>query len=231
MPLARGAAALHGRAAAELLDGLAYDGVSLWYEEENTGKAYPVDPATGTVGTPVDIGFFSQYSHVHAMQASDFWTHCGCGNNEKAVRRSAGGSDVDTVDTDVDLGEKLNIRALAFDPAGGVLWIAGNRFDTYEGRLLQVATDVEPDLVVSSAAFATELRALTFDGSNLWGLTWDTPPGLLRIDPATARATATYSVPEASIEWRGVAAVAGQLFLVGSTASGEGVLVSYTPAP
>ena len=211
--------------------GLAYDGVSLWYEEDNTGKAYPVDPATGLVGTPVELGFFSQYSHVHAMQGGDFWTHCGCGHNETAARRSPGGTDVDTVSTDTDLLEKLNIRALAFDPAGGVLWIAGNRFDSNEGRLLQVATDLEPDLVVSSMSFSTELRALTFDGSSLWGITWDTPPSLLRIDPATARVSATFAVTDATIEWRGVAAVGGQIFLVGSTASGDGVLTSFAPAP
>jgi hypothetical protein len=211
--------------------GLAFDGLSLWYTELNTGMVYPVDPGTGAAGTPVDLGFFSQYAYVHAAQAGDFWTHCNCGGNEKAVRRSPGGSDVDTVDTDVDLGEKLGIRALAFDPAAGVLWIAGNSADSYAGRLLQVATDVEPDTLVSSAAFATELRALAFDGSNLWGLTQDAPQSVLRIDPATARATATYAVPAASVDWRGVAAVAGQIFLVGATPSNEGVLVAYAPAP
>jgi hypothetical protein len=94
-----------------------------------------------------------------------------------------------------------------------------------------VATDIEPDAVVSSAGFSTGLRALTFDGSNLWGLTQDQPPNLLRIDPASARATATYALPDPSIEWRGVAALGGELYLVGATASGEGVLAVFVPAP
>jgi hypothetical protein len=207
--------------------GLAYDGVSLWYTDTNATTAHPVDPATGTAGTPVDLGF----GYVHAAQAGDFWTHCNCGGNDIASRRSPAGGDVDTVDTGVDLGEQISIRALAFDAAGGALWISGRAASSDEGRLVRVQTDLEPDQVQLSGPFATDLQALAFDGSNLWGLTADSPRNLLRIDPLTGDATATFTVPDAAIEWIGVASVGGQIFLLGASGSGEGVLASFTPAP
>jgi hypothetical protein len=39
----------------EFFSGLAFDGTSLWYEEQNTRQVFPVDPTTGLVGTPIRI--------------------------------------------------------------------------------------------------------------------------------------------------------------------------------
>lgn len=86
---------------------------------------HPINPATGAVGTPVDLGF-SQYTHVKAMQGSNFWTTCRCGNDDDARLRDMTGTELDIVDTDADLGEQLNFGSLAFDETGGVLWMAAN---------------------------------------------------------------------------------------------------------
>jgi hypothetical protein len=214
------------------VSGLAYDGVSLWYSDDGS-TAYPVDPATGAVGTPVDLGFVS-FSYVHAVQAGDFWTHCWCGGNEVATRLTPGGSEVDSVDTRADLGDPINVRALAFDAAEGALWLYGRSSDSYEGRLLRALTDLEPDQLQLGGPFATPLAALAFDGSVLWGLTEDAPRSVVRIDPLAGNATATFTIPDPSVEWVGIASVGGQLFLLGATGGegpGEGILATFAPTP
>jgi hypothetical protein len=210
--------------------GLAYDGTYLWYTDTTDTTAHPVDPATGTLGAPVDLGTVFGFAYVHAVQAGDFWVHCNCGSNETAVRVSPGGSQIDTVDTGVDLGDKVHIGALAFDAAAGALWIFG-RSDTSEQRLIRALTDGEPDQLQLAGPFATNLRALAFDGSALWGLTGDSPASVLRIDPLNGGATATFTIPDETVAWRGVATVGDQIFLVGATASNEGVLASFTTEP
>lgn len=206
------------------LSGLAYDGTSLWYSDQNAATAYPVDPATGAVGTSVDVGF----GFVHAAQAGDFWTHCWCGSNDEAKRVSPGGSTVDTV-TATELEESINIRALAFDAAAGALWISGRSNESGEGRLARAITDGEPDVLQMSGPFATSLAALAFDGSVLWGLTEDSPRSVVRIHPLNGNADASFMVPDLTVEWYGIASVGGQLFLVGASAAGEGVIASFTP--
>lgn len=213
--------------------GLAFDGVQLWYTSKNSELVQPVDPASGTAGTPVDIG--SNYNQVHAVQGGDFWTHCWCGSNEVATRRSPGGGEVDSVDTRADLGDPLNLRALAFDAAAGALWLYGRVPDTEDGRLFRVLSDPEPDQLQQGGPFATRLAALTFDGSLLSGLTEASPRSVVRIDPLAGNVTATYSIAGQSVEWYGIASAGGQLFLVGATTTGEpdnGVLAAFSaPAP
>jgi hypothetical protein len=209
--------------------GLAYDGASLWYTDDDSSTAHPVDPATGAVGSPVDLGFALGFAYVHAAQGGDFWIHCNCGANAVAALVNPGGSEVDSVDTGADLGEAVNIRSLAFDAAAGALWIAGRASSSSEGRLLRVETDLEPDVLQSSTPFATDLQALAFDGTDLWGLTAGFPRSVLRIDPLSGHTTASFTVPDASVEWTGLALVGGELFLVGSTPLGDGVLASFVP--
>ena len=208
------------------ISGLAYDGTSLWYSDDTGSTAYPVDPATGAVGTPVDV-----FGYVHAAQAGDFWTHCWCGSNDEAKRVSPGGSTVDTV-TATELGESIGIRALAFDAAAGALWISGRSNDSFnEGRLARAITDGEPDFLQMSGPFDTRLAALAFDGTVLWGLTEDSPRTVVRIHPLNGNAEASFTVPDATVEWYGIASVGGQLFLLGSSTAGDGVIASFTAGP
>jgi hypothetical protein len=206
--------------------GLAYDGVSLWYEEEYTEKAYPVDPATGTVGTPVDLGASTQYSHLHAVQAGDFWAHCACGGSTEAWRVTAAGVFVDEVRPGTDFGSDLSVDAIARDDAGAVLWLYGYSYDAQTRRLLQVQSDLEPDVLLAPLDVGFYVHSLTWDGSALWGLQWTK---LYRIDPLTGLVTDTYALPDVSVEWRGVAAANGELWVIGRSAGGDGVLVSVAP--
>jgi hypothetical protein len=69
------------------------------------------------------------------------------------------------------------------------------------------------------------VQSLSWDGSALWGLQG---PKLFRIDPLTGLVTATYALPDVSVEWRGVAAVNGELYVIGRSGA-DGVLVSVAP--
>jgi len=208
--------------------GLAWDGVSLWFEEEGTSMIYPVDPGTGAVGTPVDLGF-SQYSHVKAMQGASFWTTCGCGSDDDARLRDMTGTELDVVDTETDLGEQLNFGSLAYDASGGVLWMAGYSSAAGGYRLFQVDSVAEPDVLLASSSFDTRLASIAWDGTWLWGLAETSPPTVVRIDTTLSRAAATYSIPDESVQWYGIAVVGSQIFLVGRNSAGEGVVAIFTP--
>jgi hypothetical protein len=208
--------------------GLAFDGASLWYEEDNTGMVFPIDPATGVLGTPVDLGSSSQFTHVHAMQGTDFWAHCGCGGSQDAQRRTMAGATVDSVDTETDLADRIGIRGIAYDGVGNVLFLHGRSANTGVQRLLRVNSNAEPDVLLGAVDFPVPLRSMTWDGANLWAIVSFSPPVVIRVDVNTATATATYAVPDATVEWQGIAAVGSHLFLVGRK-SDKGVLINVSP--
>jgi hypothetical protein len=212
----------------ESFSGLAFDGTSLWYEEENTEMIQQVDPASGALGTPVDLSS-SQFSHVHAMQAGDFWAHCGCGGSQEAQRRTMADVFVDEVDTENDLGEEISVRGIAYDPAGARLWLQGSmREGARSGVLLEVDSDAEPDVLISTKELDVSLRSMTFDGTNFWGVSGSGGSQVVIQFNPNAQVLATYESPDNNINWIGIAAVAGQLYIVGES-TGSGVIIAVTP--
>jgi len=208
--------------------GLAFDGSQLWYEEDNTAMIFPVDPSTGTVGIPVSLAG-SQFSHVHSMQGSDFWAHCGCGGSQEAQRRSMADVELDEVATDTDLGVDTNIRAIAYDAAGSRLFLHGGLRDgSGNAVLLEVSSDLEPDVLVSQKSLNVSLRSFAFDGTHLWGVSGFGTQVILQIDPVTATVANTYESPDPSVQWIGIAVVGADLLLSGERA-GAGVIVHVTP--
>lgn len=208
--------------------GLAFDGTSLWYEEDNTAEIFPVSPTTGAVGTPVTIGF-SQFTHVHAMQGADFWAHCGCGGSQEAQRRTMAGVEVDEVDTDNDLGVEIGVRAIAYDPGASKLYLHGFRRDGQGGRLLEVNSDAEPDVLLAEKVLDVSLRSMTFDGTHLWAVSgFGETAVVLQIEPVNAAILATYENPDKDLTLQGIASVGTDLFLLAERDS-EGVIVGVTP--
>ncbi len=205
--------------------GLAFDGVSLQYEEENTENVIPVDPATGAAGAPVSISGNTQFVHVHASQGANYWTHCGCGGSPEAGLVTPTGTLLDEVQTESELNDEISVRAIAFDPVGGFLWLHGTN-NAGQGRLLKVDASGEPDALVTAFDLDAELSGLAFDGTNLWGVN---RPGqsVVRIDPATGQATGNFLVPNRDASWRGIAVVGSELALVGDTGT-EGRILKVT---
>ena len=208
--------------------GLAYDGTSLWYEENNTRMIYPVNPLTGATGAPVSLSG-SQFSHVHAMQGDNFWAHCGCGGSQEAQRRTMADMEVDEVDTGTDLGDEISIRGIAYDETGNVLWLQGFSFDEGIRKLLKVNSNLEPDVLISSVELNISLSSMAWDGTHLWGLASSFPQVIVKINPNTAQSIGTFSIPDTSVQWYGIASVSTQLFLIGRNSTNDGVLIGVTP--
>lgn len=213
----------------ESFTGLAFDGNSLWYEEQNTRLVFPINPATGAAGAPANLGG-SQFSHVHAMQGADFWTHCGCGGSQEAQRRTPAGAMVDEVDTDTDLGFEIGIRGIAYDAVGNVLWLHGYSYDEGKASFLRVNSNAEPDVLISQDAFDASINALAFDGTHLWAVVgYGEAARIVEINVGTFKAVKTYKNPDNTLQWRGIAATNGSLFLLGEAIGNEGVIYEVTP--
>jgi hypothetical protein len=151
---------------------------------------------------PVALGAATQFSHVHAVQAGDFWTHCACGGSTETWRVTAAGAFVDEVSPGNDFGAALSVDAIARDEPGAVLWLYGYSYEAQTRRLLQVQSDLEPDVLLATLDVRFYVRALTWDGSALWGLQGTK---LFRIDTLTGLVTATYALPTSPWNGRGAA--------------------------
>jgi hypothetical protein len=203
--------------------GLAFDGTLLWYTASDGVLVQPVDPETGVAGTALDIG--PTFNEVHAMQGADFWTHCACGGSPETWRVSPAGALLDEVKPGPGLGVELSFGAIARDEIGALLWLYGYSFEDQRYHLLSVRSDPEPDELAASLEVGFDVRAITWDGSALWGVQG---ARLYRIDPLAGIVTATYELPDDSVAWQGVAAVDGELFVIGRSGV-DGVLVSVAP--
>jgi hypothetical protein len=164
------------------------------------------------------------------MQGADFWTHCGCGDSREAQRRTQAGALVDSVDTAADLNAQIIIRAIAYDDAGNVLWLHGSGRNDNVGRFLKVSSNAEPDVLLQQADFPAFLESMTWDGTNVWAIAGFTNDEVIaQIDVTTFKAVDTFENPDPSIQWYGIAAVNGNLFLIGENDANEGVLAEVAP--
>jgi hypothetical protein len=203
--------------------GLGFDGTLLWYTEQTTFDAVPVNATTGATGTPIAL---SVQRFIETMQGPDFWTSLG---SDDLQRVTIAGTVVDDVSTFNDLGTQLFVQAAAVDGAG-ILLLAGNS-PTLGVRLLRVDTAAEPDVLLTDRALGVSLESMTFDGTSLWAISGGNvnDQAVLRIDPATAVVLQSFAMPDPSVDWRGIAAVGGRLFLVGEPYADTGVLMEVEP--
>jgi hypothetical protein len=206
---------------------LVSDGTNLRVADQNR-KVQIINPATGAIVTSEDITS-SGYDEVIAMQgATDYWAHCGCGGSETVARFKAGVAPTDTINTQTDLGNAIGVRAGAFD--GTNLWLGGYSFTDRIFRVLKINSAAEPDVLLSSFDFKSGLQAMAFNGPDLWGLVGYQSAALVRIDPATAKATRTVKLPEASDGvYRGLTALGGKLYVMLELNSGKITILSVQP--
>ncbi|HGY09857.1 MAG TPA: hypothetical protein ENK37_07385 [Oceanithermus profundus] len=196
------------------------DGTRLWVVGEDR-RAYPIDPETGSVGAGQTLTAHSSYFHAVTMQDGDFWSHCQCGGSHKIKRLRLGGTEIDEVDTDADLGHEISIRAGSWD--GHRLWLLGFNHDRDRSELLRVDTDAEPDSLESVFVFDTGmLRRLTYHEGALWGLFRFAGWQVAELDPAAGRVSQNYTLPVLGIEDRylGIASLGGKLYLLSEEGDG-----------
>ncbi len=97
-------------------------------------------------------------------------------------------------------------------------------------RFLSVNSNAEPDLLLGISVFGVSLNGMTWDGTNMWALAGSgLSTAIVQIDMTTFSALATYGTPDSAVDWQGIAAVGGNLFLIGRENANQGVLMEVTP--
>ncbi|GJM25814.1 MAG: hypothetical protein DHS20C16_22290 [Phycisphaerae bacterium] len=195
---------------------VANDGVSLWVTGRQNGYShYPIDPATGVVGDPVEFGFARQ---TKFMQDGDNWSTCGCGGNTDLDRYAANSTTTtDTFRTDT-IGERLFIRAAAQNPVDKIILLHGRDSSLDRYKFATVNAEVEPDEMLDNAEFDLFLSSLAFDGELVWAMRGR---NLMLIDPVEYVVVATYRLPDPTVRWYGVTVLGTDIWIVGINGDGE----------
>lgn len=210
----------------DTFSGLGFDGERLWFEEQDTGLAYPVTPATGAAGTAIDLGIGSDYTHLQTLQGDNFWTFCDvCGASRVAALRDQTGAGLDEVDTDA-LGAPIAIRAMLWRADTSTLWLHGLGTDGVY-KFLRVNSDAEPDTLVDTIPLDLMLSGLAYDGTNLWALAGDDT--IYKLAGENLSVLATYESPDPAVDWSGIAWVGNNLYAIGTSTANAGVLVELQP--
>lgn len=190
------------------------------------GSVERIIAATGVVGAPVGGAL---QRHVQAAQQVGFWSHCACdGSQEAKLQNPSGGMTFDTVHTGTDLDAPLMIRGLAYIAEAGDLWLHGESAD--HGQMFAiVAADREPDVLIKTIPFDTQLQGLTYHNGELWAIASLLTRSIVCINPANGKLTATYEVPDENVRWIGLSFDdEGKLFMLGTTPAAEGVIAEVT---
>ncbi len=193
----------------------------------NSGAAGQIEsfgPGTGTLGTPLGP---TSNRLVQTSQDGFLWTHCGCGGSRDAFKRTLlvlG----DTVSSEDEMGGPITFRAMAYDSINDRLWLHGRPFDDEFGRFFVVNTNGEPDVVEQEISFNRDLRALAFDGADLWGVVTIASQSVVRIEPSTGKVLETFEVPDEDTSWSGLVFDDDFMYLLGTDPAGDGVILRVT---
>jgi hypothetical protein len=200
--------------ASDYWSNLLWDGAHLSVGLDAGGVA-TLNLATAEVGTPVDFGY--SYEHLQVFQGDDGWGHCACGGSTEIARTSPGGTQVDLIEFEPDLGIEMGVRGAAWD--GTHLWVSGYGRDDAHGHVLEVDSEAEPDVLVADHVTPLASQPLVFHDGALYVLTGQR---VVRLD-ADALADATWQLPPelSSENWNGITSDGTSLFLGAQTDSGQ----------
>jgi hypothetical protein len=181
-----------------------------------------IDPDSGQLLAALTLPF--PFTLVQATEdESSFWTVCRC-SPAMAVRRNADGDELDRVDTTL-FPNPINIRTLAHDEDGNILWLHGLD-GSGPSRLLRVDSDADPNVLVRSINLDLYLEAMTWYGGALWAV--DSTAGrraLVQIDPELGRVVRTYRSPDPDLSLRAIGAAGPRLFLLARDPSTDNVFL------
>jgi hypothetical protein len=187
----------------------------------STGQIERFSPMTHTLGTPLGP---TSSRIVQTAQGAFFWTHCGCGGSRDAFKRNLT-TIFDTISSEDEMGGAITFRAMAYDALNDRLWLHGREFDDQFGRFYVMITNGEPDLIERQISFNRDVRALAFDGTDLWAVVTVASQVVVRIDPATGNVLESYEVPDEDVSWAGLEIAPDGMYMLGTDLSGGGVIV------
>ena len=193
---------------------LTSDGAQLWLADEG-GNVYPIDPATGRLGTP-QLLTGGGYSAIQTMQGGDFWATELAGRMSTIKRMRLGGSEQDSIDTRVDLSHELTIFGAAY---GTRLWLAGQNPNTDQSELLEINSDANPNQLIAVHPLDFWIDKLTIHQGRLWGLLTFVGWGenqIVELDTANDTIARGYVLPalEEGASYRGLTSLGGKLYLL-----------------
>jgi len=193
--------------------GLVYDGTLLWFGGQGfiNELLYSFDPSTGAL-SPSSATRPSSYAEVQAYENFHFWIPATTASTV-ASRRDTNDVEDDTIDTELDLMHKLFIDAMAWD--GAHLWLAGQSDANRRRDVIQVDTAAKS--ILSTNRFDLELNALTWDGQYFWAIIAQSASPIVKIDPSTFEAIATYEISGVDPffhDYLGIAAVGEDLYVL-----------------
>jgi len=193
----------------------------LMYNSQANNQIERFDLASNSMDVPLAP---TNNRYLQTVQGIHFWTHCACGGSPDATRRSLT-TVFDTVSSQTELGGFITIRAMAFETTTTHLWIHGRAQSTGRANFTVVNTAVEPDQVIRSIPFNRDLRALAFDGADMWGLVTVATQSIVRISVVTGQVIESFEVPDENVAWGGLVFDEAHMYLLGTDTAGEGVIV------
>jgi len=199
---------------------IAYYGDDLIFNGGYTGQIETFSPITGTLGDPLGP---TTSRLVQTAQGPYFWTHCGCGGSRDAFKRTLA-SVFDTVSSEDEMGGPITFRAMAYEPTSDRLWLHGRAFDTQFGRFYVMNTNGEPDAVEEMISFNRDIRAMAFDGDDLWAVVTVASQTVVRTDPSSGDVLQSFEVPDVDVSWSGLEVVGDTIYMLGTDLDANGVL-------
>ena len=200
--------------------GLATDATNLWFSPNN-GGAVPLNPTNGTTGGQITFPVAGQYQFVIAVQGTDFWLMCWCGNNTSLQRRKLNGTLVSSFDLSAaPINRQFFIRAASHD--GANLWVAGYDYNLKKYQLLKLNAEVSPPTVLQAINFDAPVDGLAFKGGDPWVLSYYVGPVLVDLNTAGVAKT-TNALPRGSY-YRGLVTVGNTFYAVRFNSSNADIL-------
>jgi hypothetical protein len=179
---------------------LVYSSGLLYYVSDETVEIQKYSLSSNELGTPITDP--AGHYDLRAYEGGAFWI--GSGYTAERIDQT------DTVLDTVDVSDLITDSFYYFDSAatdGTNLWTQGYNYTTRSSYLVSVNTDEEPDELGDVFPFDLYIRALTWDGNFLWAVGYMSGggQGVIKIDSATGKVTASYKVPDPTSNYFGIA--------------------------
>ena len=181
------------------------------------------DYANGVLFTPLGpTGQDNVYAAQTESFVTDLWTACICGSND-TIRRTDLNNVFDEIDTNDNL-RKLSVDSAAYHAPTDRLWVHGLYVDGARYEFQVYRMDEDPSQLARISIFNRHLKGMAFHGDELWAIVDYASRSIVRIDTQTRDVVESYEVPDEDVNWSGLTFVGDDMYLLGGTQDGDGVI-------
>ncbi|HMB68697.1 MAG TPA: hypothetical protein VKU85_05275 [bacterium] len=208
---------------------LAVDGDALVFNSAAAVETF--DFSAGAMGTPLSTAL-DRYVLSNAdliTGGTGFWTVAPSTPQSITLRSIGRGLDLVGATVDVSLLQPTvsSIKAAAFSPSTGDIWIHGPEASAGHRMVVMAPPAGGRAILRLNETFDRPVSAMAFSPMGLWAVVSPAGQALYCVDPATLQVTASFALPtDETVVWYGLAVTdAGVLLLGADLAAGAGVLV------